>query len=207
MDWVLLGLVTLFAAAVQGTIGFAFTLLAVSFFLLILESEAVQVTLVLNLVICGSLCRRLWRDVPVGLWRLLLTGALLGVPVGVIAFAYASLGAIYAAVAVVILAFTAVLARQKAPTKVAGESGQSAASTDTAMPYRTPSVLAVGVVAGAMTASLSMPGPVLVLYLTAIGVDKATFRAVSLTLFTALRPRAQGPHRPKPAGAGCPAHQ
>jgi len=37
-----------------------------------------------------------------------------------------------------------------------------------------------------MTAAVSMPGPVLVLYLTAIGVDKATFRAVSLTLFTAL---------------------
>ena len=47
-------------------------------------------------------------------------------------------------------------------------------------------MFAVGTAAGAMTAALSMPGPVLVLYLTGIGVDKATFRAVSLTLLTAL---------------------
>ena len=76
MDWVQLGLVTVLAAAVQGAVGFAFTLLAVSFFLLILQSaEAIQVILVLNLVICGLLCRQLWKDVPLGLWRLLLAGA------------------------------------------------------------------------------------------------------------------------------------
>ena len=57
MDWVQLGLVTVLAGAVQGAVGFAFTLLTVSFFLLILQSaEAIQVLLVLNLVICGSLC-------------------------------------------------------------------------------------------------------------------------------------------------------
>ena len=180
MDWGMLGLVTLLASAVQGAIGFAFTLLAVTFFLLILQSiEAVQVTLVLNLVICGSLCRHLWKDVPLRLWRLLLAGAVVGVPVGVMAFAYASLPAIYAAVALAVLIFTAVLAWQKVPERDIGPGrGQT--------PYRPASVLAVGMVAGAMTAALGMPGPVLVIYLTAIGVDKATFRAVSLTLFTAL---------------------
>lgn len=180
MDWVQLGLVTLLAATVQGAIGFAFTLLAVTFFLLILQSaEAVQITLVLNLVICGSLCRNLWKDVPFALWRLLLVGALLGIPLGSLAFAYASLPAISLAVAVVVLIFTAVLARSKAPLSEAHQS-------DSPAPYRPLSVVVVGVFAGSMTAALSMPGPVLVLYLTAIGVDKATFRAVSLTLFTAL---------------------
>ena len=175
MDWVQLGLVTLLAAAVQGAVGFAFTLLAVSFFLLILQSsEAVQVILVLNLVICGSLCRHLWRDVPLELWRLLLAGALVGVPVGVAAFAYASLTAIYLAVAVAVLVFTVALVAIHRP------------SSDGSVPYRSLSVFAVGVTAGAMTSALAMPGPVLVLYLTAIGVDKAKFRAVSLTLFTAL---------------------
>ena len=198
MDWVQLGLVTLLAAAVQGAVGFAFTLLAVSFFLLILQSaEAVQVLLVLNLVICASLCRHLWKDVPLALWRLLLAGAVVGVPVGVAAFAYADLTVTYLAVAVVILVFTVALARQKAPRVATGSgagSSDPAGSSDAAdtptvgvsAPYRSRSVFAVGAVAGAMTAALGMPGPVLVLYLTAIGVDKATFRAVSLTLFTAL---------------------
>ena len=187
-DWALLGLVTFLAAAVQGAVGFAFTLLAVSFFLLILRStEAVQVTLVLNLVICGSLCRHLWKDVPFGLWRLLLAGAVVGVPVGVAAFAYASLAAIYIGVAVAVLLFTAFLARQRAPATDAAWGGDQGISPDHASPpYRPQSVLAVGILAGAMTAALSMPGPVLVLYLTAIGVDKTTFRAVSLTLFTVL---------------------
>ncbi len=206
MDWVQLGLVTLLAAAIQGAIGFAFTLLTVSFFLLILQSaEALQVILVLNLVICGTLCRHLWKDVPLGLWRLLLAGAVVGVPAGVAAFAYASLPGIYVAVAVAVLLFTALLARQNGPTADGGGgagagggggggvedggggSGGAGTSSDTAsVRHRPQSVFAVGVAAGAMTAALSMPGPVLVLYLTAIGVDKATFRAVSLTLFTAL---------------------
>ncbi len=192
MDWAQLGLVTLLAAAVQGAVGFAFTLLAVSFFLLILQSaEAVQVLLVLNLVICGSLCRHLWKHVPLALWRLLLAGAVVGVPVGVAAFRYANLTAMYLAVGVVILVFTVALAWQKTPTvATASEEGSSdAADSPTAggsAPYRSRSVFAVGTVAGAMTAALGMPGPVLVLYLTGIGVDKATFRAVSLTLFTAL---------------------
>jgi uncharacterized membrane protein YfcA len=180
VDWAVLGLVTLMAAAVQGAIGFAFSLLTVAFFLLILQStEAVQVTLILNLVICGSLCRHLWKGVPFRLWRLLLLGALVGVPVGAFAFAYASLATIYVAVAVVILVFTVVLALQKTPEVVAE-------STGTSTPYRPPSVVGVGFAAGVMTAAISMPGPVLVLYLTAVGVDKATFRAVSLTLFTVL---------------------
>ena len=194
MDWVQLGLVTLLAATVQGALGFAFTLLAVPFFLLILQSaEAVQVMLVLNLVICASLCRHLWRDVPGALWRLLLAGAVVGVPVGVAAFAYASLTSLYVAVAVVILVFTAALALQRTPALATGLEGSHGFADATGVrpagasaPYRSPSVFAVGIVAGTMTATLGMPGPVLVLYLTAIGVDKATFRAVSLTLFTAL---------------------
>ncbi len=176
MDWVQLGLVTVLAAAVQGAVGFAFTLLAVSFFLLILQSaEAIQVIVVLNLVICGSLGRHLWKDVHLALWRLLLAGAVVGVPVGVVAFAYGSLSAIYVAVAVVLLGFAVVLGWQGAPTVATGSA-----------PYRPLSVLAIGIVAGAMTAALGMPGPVLVLYLTALGVDKETFRAVSLTLSAAL---------------------
>ena len=192
MDWVQLGLVTVLAAAVQGAVGFAFTLLAVSFFLLTLHSpEAIQVILLLNLVICGSLCRQLWKDVPLGLWRLLLAGAVVGLPMGVVAFAYASLTAIYVAVAVVILGFTLVLGWQGTPTVATGSEDGSSDASDTppaggSAPYRPRSVFAIGIVAGAMTAAVSMPGPVLVLYLTAIGVDKATFRAVSLTLFTAL---------------------
>lgn len=176
------------ASAVQGAIGFAFTLLAVSFFLLILQSaEAVQVMLVLNLAICGSLCRRLWRDVPLGLWRLLLAGAVVGVPLGVAAFAYASLPGLTLAIATAVLFSTALLALQEAPDDGSGPwAADSSLPAKTSLSFRPPSALAAALAAGAMTSALGMPGPVLVLYLTAIGADKATLRAVALTLFTAL---------------------
>ena len=58
--WLQLGLVTLVAATVQGAVGFAFTLLALPFLLLVLEStEAIQILLVLNLVVPVCLVRHL----------------------------------------------------------------------------------------------------------------------------------------------------
>ena len=103
------------------------------------------------------------------------------------AFAYATLPAIYVAVAVVVLLFTAVLAIRGVPkANTSAGSGGGPSPGEGSVPHRPPSVFAVGVAAGAMTAALSIPGPVLVLYLAAIGVDKTSFRAVSITLLTAL---------------------
>lgn len=175
--WLQLGLVTLLASAVQGAIGFAFTLLSVSFFLLILQSsEAVQVLLVLNLVISLALVRHLWRDVPLELWRVLAAGAAIGLPLGLAAFAYASLPVLKLGVAAVVLIFTGALAVQRSAGRPAPASAHP----------RSASAVLVGVAAGAMTTALGMPGPVIVLYLTGIGMEKAVLRAVSLTLFAAL---------------------
>ena len=73
--------ITLIAAAVQGAVGFGFTLLAVSFFLLILQSgEAVQLLLVVNLTISVALVGRLWQGVDRALWGRLVLGSFLGFP-------------------------------------------------------------------------------------------------------------------------------
>ncbi len=165
------------ASAVQGAIGFAFTLLSVSFFLLILQSsEAVQVLLVLNLAISLALVRHLWQDVPFELWRILAAGSVIGLPLGLAAFAYASLSALKLAVAAVVLVSTGALALQRSPNEPKATNTRP----------RSASVILVGVASGAMTTALGMPGPVIVLYLTGIGIEKVAFRAVSLTLFAAL---------------------
>lgn len=197
--WLQLGLVTVLAATVQGAIGFAFTLLALPLFLLVLEStEAIQILLVLNLVVPLCLVRHLWRDAPTDLARLLIMGAVLGLPLGMVMFAYASLDTVKVVVGALVLAFAGVLALR--PSSLAAEpststpeppTGSAVPSEDASNPrsansqtprYRKPSVLLVGVAAGAMTSALSMPGPVLVLYMTGIGLSKTAFRALSLSL-------------------------
>jgi hypothetical protein len=192
-------LVTVLAATVQGAIGFAFTLVALPLFLLVLEStEAIQILLVLNLVVPLCLVRHLWRDAPTDLARLLIMGAVLGLPLGMVMFAYASLDTVKVVVGALVLAFAGVLALR--PSSLAAEpststpeppTGSAVPSEDASNPrsansqtprYRKPSVLLVGVAAGAMTSALSMPGPVLVLYMTGIGLSKTAFRALSLSL-------------------------
>ena len=195
--WLQLGLVTVLAATAQGAIGFAFTLLALPFFLLVLEStEAIQIMLVLNLVVPLCLVRHLWRDVPKDLWRLLLIGAVFGLPLGMVAFAYASLETLKLVVGVVVLVFAGVLIlRRSSPRERSASAPLSHTAKGSLDPtpaestvgrYRSPSVLFVGAAAGAMTSALGMPGPAMVLYMTGIGVGKVAFRALSLSLFVVL---------------------
>ncbi len=49
--------------------------------------------------------------------------------------------------------------------------------------FRTASAVGVGSLAGAMTTALGMPGPVLMLYLAAVGAGKDAIRATSLMFF------------------------
>ena len=141
--------------------------------------------------------------------RIFLTGAAFGLPLGMVAFAYASLETVNVVVGVVVLAFAGALtfrpsslpagrspstaepyfaaaapATDATPLAEAAPNPRSADSTEAR--YRGPSVLLVGAAAGAMTSALSMPGPVLVLYMAGIGLGKTAFRALSLSLSVVL---------------------
>jgi len=171
----LLASVTLVAAAVQGALGFGFTLLAVSFFLLIIQSgDAVQLLIVINLAISLALVRPLWRDVNRALWGRLVAGAFLGFPLGLLAFRSADVDQLGIMVAVTILIFVSWTVLRRGTPHDASESGPH---------FRTPSAIGMGALAGGMTTALGMPGPALVLYLTAVGSGKEATRAISLTFF------------------------
>lgn len=205
--WPQLIVVTLLAAIAQGVAGFGFTLLAVSFYLLILQStEAVQLAIIINFAISAVLVGRLWRAVPRGLWGCLMLGAVGGFPVGLWVFARADLAVVEALVATVTIAFAVAAFVQEGrrsrrgtrespggdeveprggdapsnePTGNEGAKSQSVKSVD----YHTAPALATGAAAGALTTSLGMPGPPVVLYLAALDLDKTTFRALSLSAF------------------------
>ena len=167
--------VTLVAAVVQGAVGFGFTLLAVTFFLLIMQSgDAVQLLIIINLAISLSLLRRLWRDVDRDLWIRLVVGAVAGLPAGLIVFQNADVDQLKILAAVTILTFVAlVLFRRPGTPDAPGPE----------LRFRTPSALGVGALAGGMTTALGMPGPAIVLYLTAVGAGKDATRSLSLTFF------------------------
>ena len=121
---------TLLAAVVQSTVGFGFTLLAVSFFLLILQSvAAIQLLIVLNLVISLWVARNLWRNVPRALWIRLVAGATLGFPVGLAVFNYASVDQLKVVAAVVILVFVPLLAFRHVPEQRASLPAYRASSS------------------------------------------------------------------------------
>lgn len=204
--WLQLVIVTLLAAIAQGVAGFGFTLLAVSFYLLTLRStDAVQLVIVMNFAISVVLVARLWRAVPRGLWALLAGGGLLGFPFGLWLFARADLERIELAVAVVVIGFALTtllqeLRRGDGARRSAGaserrdwtaddvaDSGADPGSPALVVPHRPLSALAVGLTAGAMTSALGAPGPPVVLYLSSLGVDKTTFRALALSTFIVMQ--------------------
>ena len=167
--------VTLVAAVIQGAVGFGFTLLAVTFFLLIIQSgDAVHLMIIINFAISLALIGRLWRDVNRALWIRLVLGALLGLPLGLMVFQNADVNQLKVLAAVTILTFVA-LAVFRRP---------GAADSSGRVPrFRTPSAVGVGALAGGMTTALGMPGPAIVLYLTAVGAGKDMTRSLSLSFF------------------------
>ncbi len=172
-----LAAVTLAAAVVQGALGFGFTLLAVSFFLLIIQSgDAVQLLIVINLAISLTLIGRLWRSVNRALWGRLVIGSFLGFPLGLMTFQKADVDQLKVMVAVTILVFVAWTVLRR---------GDTAQRLDSTPRFSTPSAVGVGALAGGMTTALGMPGPAIVLYLTAVGVGKDATRSISLTFFVA----------------------
>lgn len=155
--------------------GFGFTLLAVSFFLLIIGStDAIPLLIIINFAISLSLVRTLLPYVEWALWGRLMIGAALGFPLGLVAFQMANVNHLKVGAAGTIFIFVAVAARFR-PAKHSALEPQPR--------FRTPSAVGVGALAGAMTTALGMPGPVLMLYLTSVGSKKDVIRAMSLTFF------------------------
>ena len=176
MDWMILGAVTFFAAVAQSATGFGFAIVAVPLYLVVLNSHsAVQLAILVTPVISLVLFRRLGRHLERPLLMRLVLGTVLGLPVGMTVFLYAGLAQLKIAVAFLIVFFAGLF--------LAGLlRSQGNKIKNTKAPSVVKDVLA-GVVSGAMTTSLGMPGPSVVLYFSTLGLDKNATRATVLALF------------------------
>ena len=172
IDWILLTMVSFVAALVQGATGFGFAIMAVPFYLLILESlSAIQVSLIVTLAITLLVVVRVWRNAPPALLGRLVAGTLAGFPAGIVAYRHADLESAKVAVGVLIVGFAVWL--------FLATRGRPVVESPATHPVAD---VAVGVVSGAMTTSLGMPGPVVLVYLSALGTEKEVLRGTMLAL-------------------------
>jgi uncharacterized protein len=165
----ILGL-TAFAATVQATAGFGFSLVLVPLLVVVIgPKETVVVANILSTALEAALLVRVHQYVD---WRLgtkLFTGALVGMPFGLIALIWLSPKALQIVIAVTVVVFTLLLMRGVRLHR-AGPLGD----------------LFAGVVSGVLNTSTSMSGPPVVIYLQGRGVARAAFRATLLAYFAAI---------------------
>ncbi len=174
VDISLIALISFCAALAQGATGFGFAIIALPFLLLVLGSlDAVGLTIILNLLVSLVLAPGLWRQAPRGPLMRLSLGSALGFPLGLIIFLNASLDWVRLAIGLIILGFAGALALR--------QNKASPVSELVARPWLD---ALVGVLSGAMATALAMPGPAVMLYLSARGMAKEALRACTLCLFT-----------------------
>ncbi|MBT3330227.1 MAG: sulfite exporter TauE/SafE family protein [Rhodospirillaceae bacterium] len=168
------------AALAQGATGFGFAIIALPFLLLIMGSlEAVGLTIILNLLVSLVLLPGLWRLAPKKTLAWLSMGSMVGFPVGLVIFLQASLDWVRLAVGLIILGFAAWQGlRLWRPGTTQPTDEQTSEQTWGNWP-----AAVVGAISGVMATALAMPGPSVMLYLSARAMTKDAVRATTLCLF------------------------
>ncbi len=175
MDATLIALhaAVLAAALLQAATGIGFGVIAGPIILMVMNSgSAVQVTILLSLLIAVVLAPSLYRQVHKKVLGRLLLGTLVGLPLGIVVFLNVSLDVLMllAALAVLLMALS-VSGLLELPLRK-GETSRGEAQN-----------LAIGVLSGAMSASLAMPGPVAAARMSSLAFPKETIRATILVMF------------------------
>ncbi len=161
------------AALFQAATGIGFGILAGPIILMVMNSgSAVQVTILLSLLIAVVLAPSLYRRADKTLLSRLLVGTLVGLPIGILVFVQVSVDLLklLAGLAVLFMAFSAtgLLGLDPLNGKARGARVKD---------------YGIGVLSGAMSASLAMPGPVAAAHMSSLAYAKDTIRATILVMF------------------------
>jgi uncharacterized membrane protein YfcA len=161
------------ASALQSATGIGFGIIAGPVLLVVLnDSSAIQISIVLNLLIASLLAPSIRQEVHRVLLGKLLIGIGIGTPLGLLIFLSIDIDLLKAFASIIVL-FTLIMVIR---------SNRMGAQEIENLPDQTESVV-VGAVAGIMGGSLAMPGPVPAAWMAAKGFDKNTVRATILMMF------------------------
>lgn len=164
---ILLFMVIIFVASIlQTSTGFGFSILATPFLLLLFEpAEAIQINLILSLIISAALIFRIRKDIDFGILKRLVIGSVIGLPIGIAVFSWIDIGRLKLGVSLIILLLTVMLMLR---FRIRQRPGRD---------------LAVGGLSGALTTSIGMPGPPLLLYFSGTDTQKEQLRATTLAFY------------------------
>ena len=164
----------LIAALVQTATGIGFGLIAGPIILITVNSgSAIQVSILLSLLVALILTPPLFKHTPKPLLTRMALGTLVGLPIGVYAFLSVDVPALkLGAAACVVVTAVSVVNRLIQARQHTGHPGNAVHDVLT------------GLVSGAMSVSLAMPGPPAAARMTVLGLSKLQIRSTSLTLFS-----------------------
>jgi uncharacterized membrane protein YfcA len=158
------------AAVVQLVTGFGFALVCVPLLALVVDAHtAVVLALLLGVLVALHQAVAGRGELDRGVVTRLLGGSVVGLPLGLYAFAHTSAEALTVAIGAMILVTTALLTRGL-----------------TLRRRSVPLDLGLGVLTGFLTTSTGTPAPPLVAVLTARGVPPAVFRATTSLVFVVI---------------------
>ncbi|MCE9666123.1 sulfite exporter TauE/SafE family protein [Halomonas sp. M5N1S17] len=154
------------ASTLQAATGFGFSVLATPLLFLIFEPhQAIQINIIISLIISFTLYPELKKNVDKRLLGNLIKGAIIGTPIGVVLIFMLNEEMLKIFAGVVILSLTsAVLLKLNIQQKESRD-------------------MMSGMSSGALTTSLGMPGPPLLLYFSSTNLNKHTLRSTTLVYF------------------------
>src|SRR5699024_5157596 len=158
--------IILLASILQTSTGFGFSIMATPFLLLLFDPrEAIQLNLVLSLFISIALILNIRKDDNWAIFRRLVIGSFLGLPLGIRFFLLLYMTLLSLVVSCLIVSLTILL--------ILSWRTRQAVHRD----------FCVGGLSGILTTSMGMPGPPLLLYCSGTNTDKATLRATTLAFY------------------------
>lgn len=172
MTWVLLFAVTFIASVVQSATGFAFALIVVPAYLLLLgTADVVQITIILSVVMSVVHLPKLKSDIPFPLLKWLALGCAFGFPIGLYIYSHIDPAMLKIMVAVFIIV-------------ICIQNGWNMfKQTQAKAGYHKVILTTTGVLSGILGASLAMPGPLVMLYLSRTTLSKDEIRATMISFF------------------------
>jgi len=159
-------IIILIASILQTSTGFGFSILATPFLLLLFEpAYAIQINLILSFIISLALITTIQKDIRFDIIKRLLIGSLIGLPIGIVIFLQINSMLLKVSIGIIILTLTILL--------IFHYRMKQSKRKDTV----------VGALSGALTTSIGMPGPPLLLYFTGTKMDKETLRGTTLAFY------------------------
>ncbi|UJL46139.1 sulfite exporter TauE/SafE family protein [Virgibacillus sp. NKC19-16] len=165
-SFILFIFIILVASILQTSTGFGFSIVATPFLLLLFEPrEAVQINLILSLVISIALIMKIRKDIDMGVLKRFILGSIAGLPIGISVFLLMDMTLLKLGVSIIILVLTLVLILR---FRIAQTRSRD---------------FTVGGFSGALTTSIGMPGPPILLYFSGTNTTKEKLRGTTLAFY------------------------